>query len=82
MATTKRTPKTQTPEARAYAMRHPKGKNAVPASWATIGAELGVSAGTARRLYDKATGVPGSSHTSRIPGKGGRTAKPAEAVAA
>jgi hypothetical protein len=69
-----------------FAARNPKGKNAVPASWAAIGAKLGVSAATARRLYDVATGVPGSFHASRIPGKGGRTvavkAEAAEAVAA
>lgn len=58
-----------------FAARNPKGKNAVPASWATIGAKLGVSPATARRLYDRHTGVKGSSHASRIPGKGGRTIK-------
>ncbi len=66
-----------------FAARNPKGKNAVPASWAAIGAKLGVSPATARRLFDVATGVPGSSHSSRIPGKGGRTvAVKAEEVAA
>lgn len=69
-----------------YVARNPKGKNAVPASWAAIGAKLGVSAATARRLYDVQTGVPGSYHESRIPGKGGRTvaakAETTEAVAA
>ncbi len=58
-----------------FTARNPKGKNAVPASWAAIGAKLGVSAATARRLFDIHTGVPGSSHSSRIPGKGGRTVK-------
>lgn len=65
-----------------FAARNPKGKNAVPASWATIGAKLGVSAATARRLYDVATGIPGSFHASRIPGKGGRTVAVQEPEAA
>lgn len=67
-----------------FTARNPKGKNAVPASWAAIGAKLGVSAATARRLYDVHTGVAGSYHASRIPGKGGRTVtvKAEEAVAA
>ena len=67
-----------------FQARNPKGKNAVPASWAAIGAKLGVSAATARRLYDVHTGTPGSYHASRIPGKGGRTVavKADESVAA
>lgn len=64
-----------------FTARNPKGKNAVPASWAAIGAKLGVSPATARRLYDRHTGQPGSYHASRIPGKGGRTVK-AEEIAA
>ena len=58
-----------------FTARNPKGKNAVPASWAAIGAKLGVSPSTARRLYDAHTGQAGSYHASRIPGKGGRTVK-------
>lgn len=58
-----------------FVARNPKGKNAVPASWASIGAKLGISPATARRLYDRHTGTPGSHHSSRIPGKGGRTVK-------
>lgn len=58
-----------------FTARNPKSAKATVPSWASIGAKLGVSPATARRLYDLYTDEPGSHHYSRIPGKGGRTAK-------
>ena len=52
----------------AVSMRDAK-KN--PASWAQIAAKLGVSAKTARRLYDEIKGE--GAHHGLLEGKGGRT---------